>query len=74
MSSVLYHRDYTEIMKELVAELGMTLEQHNMTLGCIMLTIHAYMLSYFVKARPTMLKHLSSISLYVYGTYHIRTL
>ena len=55
MSSVLYHRDYTDTMKELVAELGMTLEQHNMTLGCIMLTIHAYMLSYFAKAHPTML-------------------
>ena len=59
MSSVLHHRDYTETIKELVAELGMTLEQH-MTLPCMMLTIHAYMSSYFVKARPTMLKHLSS--------------
>ena len=61
MSFVLHHRDYTETMKEVVAELGMALEQHNMTLACIMLTMHAYMLSYFVKACPTMLKHLSSI-------------
>ena len=62
-------------MKELVAELGMALEQHklhNMTLGCIMLTIHAYMSSYFMKARPTMLKDLSGYNwLYIYE--HITT-
>ena len=39
-----------------------------MTLACIYtkLTIHAYMLSYFAKARPTIFKHLSSYVVHVY--------